>query len=42
MDDSNWLEALPWETRNLGVASFSVSAAFVANPDGKADRKSVV
>jgi ribosomal protein S18 acetylase RimI-like enzyme len=36
MDDSNCLEALPWETRNLGVASFSVRASFVANPDEKA------
>ena len=34
MGDSDCLEALPWETRNLGIASFSVSAAFVANPDG--------
>lgn len=34
MGDSDCLEALPWETRNLGIASFSVSSWFVANPDG--------
>lgn len=33
MADSGCLEALPWETRNLGIASFAVSASFVANPD---------
>lgn len=33
MGASDCLDALPWETRNLGLESFAVSPAFLASPD---------
>jgi hypothetical protein len=39
MSDSGCLEPLPWETRNLGVESFAVSAAFFRKPHGRMLKK---
>jgi ribosomal protein S18 acetylase RimI-like enzyme len=41
METSRCLEPVPWETRNLGVESFAVSAAFVTAPDEAVLRKSL-
>ena len=41
MPDSLCLEPVPWETRNLGIESFAVSASFFMAPDEGVLRKSL-